>query len=92
MVAIVQGMFKLRALVDTDYAASIGIESPLAVLETQIQGFIDGGISEFDVPVGLLPCVIPAFNETITILGSVGTDTFATIQGQLSIVTVLDLG
>lgn len=92
MVAIVQGMFKLRALVDTDYAAEIGIESPITVLETQIQGFIDAGIEGFDIPIGLLPCVIPAFQETVDIIGSVAVDTHATVQGQLSIITVLDLG
>jgi hypothetical protein len=92
MVAIVQGMFKLRALVDVDYATEIGIESPITVIEGQIEGFIDLGISEFDVPKGLLPCVIPAFDETIDIMAAVASDTVGTIQGQLEIVAVLNIG
>jgi len=92
MAAIAQGMVKLRLLVDADYAASLGIESPVAIMEGQINGFIDAGIDDFDVPVGLLPCVIPAFEETIDILGSLFTDTTATISGQLEMFAILDVG
>jgi hypothetical protein len=82
MVAIAQGMVKLRLLVDADYAASLDIDSPVAIMEAQIDGFVDAGIGDFDVPVGLLPCVIPAFEETLDILDSLINDTTATISGQ----------
>ena len=91
MMGIVQGMFKLRALVDADYAASIGIESPVAVIGGQLEGFVSGGIDGFDVAPGLIPCVIPAFEDAIEIMGSVATDTVATVQGEFEIVGVLNI-
>jgi len=92
MIAIVQGMFKLRALVDPAYATEIGIESPVATLTAQIKGFVTADFSSYDVPAGLIPCLVPAFTEAGTILGSVATDTMATVKLQLDLFTVLNVG
>jgi hypothetical protein len=89
MVAMVQGMTKLRALVDVDYAASIGIESPIVVLEGQIDAMMSADFKDFDVPKGKIPCLIPAFEDSITILGSVATDTAGTISGQLEFFAII---
>jgi hypothetical protein len=89
MMAIAQGMYKLRALVDADYAAEIGIQSPVVVIKGQVEGFVSGGIDGFDVAPGLIPCVIPAFEEAGSILGSVVTDTAETIQGQIEIFAII---
>ena len=40
MMAIAQGMFKLRALVDAEYAAELGIESPVAVIQGQLTAML----------------------------------------------------
>ena len=89
MAAIVQGMFKLRALVDADYAAEIGITSPVDAIKAQVQGFVSADFSSFNVPVGLIPCVVPALQDSIEILGNVVTDTTATVSAQLDIFTII---
>jgi hypothetical protein len=92
MMAIVQGMFKLRALVDPDYAAELEIESPVAVIEGQIEGMMEADIGSFNVAPGLIPCVIPAFEDSITIIGDVATDTVGTVEAQLSFFAILNVG
>ena len=89
MMAMVQGMFKLRALVDAEYATSIGIESPVAVITAQVEGMLSADIGSFDVAPGLIPCVIPAFEDSVSILGSVVTDTSATISGQIEMFAII---
>jgi hypothetical protein len=88
MAAVAQGMAKLRALVDAEYAAELEIESPVVVLTGQIEGFISGGVdsfTSFDVPKAKIPCLIPAFQDSVDILGSVATDGAATVQAQISL-------
>jgi len=89
MVAMVQGMTKLRALVDVDYAAEIGIESPLVVIEGQVEAMINADFGDFDVPAGKIVCLIPAFEDSLDIIASVGTDTVVVVQGQLSLFAII---
>jgi hypothetical protein len=89
MMAIAQGMFKLRALVDAEYAAEIGIESPVAIIGGQLEAMVSADIGSFDVAPGLIPCVIPAFEDAISIVGSVVTDTAGTISGQIEIFAII---
>jgi hypothetical protein len=89
MAAIAQGMAKLRALVDADYAAEIGIESPVVVLTGQIETMMDANFEDFDVPKGKIPCLIPAFEDSVVILGSVATDSATTVQAQLSLFAII---
>jgi len=89
MVAMVQGMTKLRALVDADYAAELGIQSPVVVLQGQIEGMLDADFGDFDVPAGKIPCLIPAFEDSIDIIASVTTDTVVVVQGQLSLFAII---
>jgi hypothetical protein len=89
MIAIVQGMVKLQALVDADYAASIGIESPVVVLTGQIEAMMDVNFKDFDVPKAKIPCLIPAFQDSVEILGSVVTDTVVVVQGQISLFAII---
>jgi hypothetical protein len=89
MVAIVQGMFKLRALVDVNYAAEIGITSPVDAITAQLEVLVSADFSSFNIPVGLLPCAIPALQESITTIGSVVTDTSATVSAQLDFFAII---
>lgn len=91
MVGVIQGMFKMRALVDAEYAAEIGIEAPVASIKGQVEGLISGGIDKFDVPAGRIACVIPAFEDSADILVSAGTDLVVTFQAQMDLVAVLDI-
>lgn len=89
MIAMAQGMTKLRALVDAEYAADIGIQSPVAVLEGQINVMMDAKFSDFDVPKGKIVCLIPAFQDSIEVLGSVVTDTVVVVEGQISLFAII---
>jgi hypothetical protein len=89
MVAMVQGMTVLRALVDPGYAADLGIEPSLQVLEGQIDALINADFRDFDVPKGKSPCLIPAFEDSIEIIGGVATDTAGTISGQLELFAII---
>jgi hypothetical protein len=89
MIAIAQGMTELRALVDADYAADLGIEPPIVLLQGQIEGLISADIDDFDVAVGLIPCVIPALEDSLSIIGDVAIGTVVTIQGQVELFAII---
>lgn len=51
--------------------------SPVARITASLQGFVTGGVdgfAELDIPAGRIACVIPAFEEAVTALVSVGND------------------
>ena len=89
MIAVVKGMFEARALIEGD--AELGIEPPVLTLATSIEGMITGGIDEFDIAIGLVPCVIPAFEDAADTLVSVGTDMEATLSGQVELFGTLGI-
>ncbi|MDD5306053.1 MAG: hypothetical protein PHU25_01915 [Deltaproteobacteria bacterium] len=92
MIGIIQGMAQMRALVDANYAAELGIECPLVAITGQVKALVKADLGSYDIPAGLLPCVIPAFEDAVTILGSVASDTKTTVEGQLSLFAVLKVG
>ena len=91
MVGIIQGMFKMRALIDADYAAEIGIEPPIAQITGQVQGMVNANFDDFDIPAGRLVCVLPAFEDSVDIMVEAGTSLTGTLQAQIDIVGVLDI-
>jgi len=93
MVAILQGTAKLRALVDADYAASIGIDPPTVTIKASVDTFLSAlssGDIEVEAP-GLVPCAIPAFQESASILTNAYDDMKNTIALQLKMAALLDL-
>jgi hypothetical protein len=90
MIAILQGMKQLDILLKGN--AELGIQSPLAQITAQVQAMISAGFGEFDVPAGLLNCVLPAFNEAASILSHVAGDMSATVSGQVELYGILFVG
>jgi len=91
MMGIVQGMYKMRALVDPDYAASLGIDPPLVMIAGQFEVLLTADLDSFDIPPGKLPCVLPALEESVDILTDMSTDLAGVFQAQFEIVGVLDV-
>ena len=91
MVAIIQGLFQMRALIDADYAAEIGIDPPVVQIAAAVEGLMDMNLDELDIPVGRYPCVLPALEDSADILATAGTDLVVTLQAQLEIVGVLGI-
>jgi len=93
MVGIVQGMVNLRALVDADYAADLGITPPTASLTASVKTFADAlasGEIEVEAP-GLVLCAPAAFSEAGDILAHIGGDMKATIDLQIRMVALIGL-
>jgi len=93
MIAILQGMANLRALVDADAAAEIGIEPPLVAINASIQAFLSdltSGNIELEAP-GLLPCATQAFSDSATIIKNLPGEMKATIELQLRMAALLKL-
>lgn len=85
--AILQGFGQLRAVIDGDLTGNgeADITPPLANIRTQLEGIIEGGASGdlfADVPAGRINCVIPAFTESVEILGDVAANASGTISAQ----------
>ncbi len=93
MIGVVQGMFELRALVDANYAAEIGITPPTVAIKASVDGFISAlGSGELEIEAaGLLPCALPAFKEAGAVLTSLPGEMKATIDMQLEVVALLKL-
>jgi hypothetical protein len=93
MIGIIQGMAELRALVDPEYAAGLGIEPPTATIGAAVEAFTNKLVSgEFEVEApGLVVCAVPAFHEAAGILGSISGEMRATIELQLRMVALLDI-
>lgn len=85
--AILQGFAQLRGVIDGDVNGdgTADITPPLANIRTQLEGIIEGGASGdlfADVPAGRINCVIPAFTESVEILGEVAGSASGTISAQ----------
>jgi hypothetical protein len=83
-VAIIQGAAKYEALLTGEVNGTVVFDpSPLEGLQASVQGFANANaIAEFDIPVGKLACVVPAFQEAGRIAASLATDTAVTLQAQ----------
>ncbi len=90
MIGVVQGMFQLRGLIEGN--AELDIEPPVITIGYAIEDFIEVVASgEFEVEaVGLLPCVVPAFEESADVLVNLVGDMEATVSGQLELFTLLN--
>jgi hypothetical protein len=91
MVGIVQGLFKMRALVDASYAAEIGIESPVTSIEGLVTGMADADLKDFAIPVGTIPCALDNLGYAVDIMANAGTSLVATFEAQASIVEVVNI-
>ncbi len=91
MIGIIQGMFKMRALIDVEYAAELGIDPPLVQIWDEVEGLIEADLDSFNIPAGRLACVLPAFQDAGEIFASAATDLVVTFDAQLEIVGVLDI-
>jgi hypothetical protein len=89
MIGVVKGLFELEGLIEGN--AELGIEPPVVTIKVAIEDFIDVVASgEFEVEaVGLLPCVIPAFEESGEVLLDMPGEMAATIEGQLSLFALI---
>ena len=75
--------------------AELGVESPIANLTAQIQGFASGDAGAeiiAEVPAGRINCVIPAFIEAGEILADLGGTASGTISAQASFAAGLGVG
>lgn len=86
--AIIQGLARASALITGEFEGEVIFDPPPVInLAGQINGLIDAGVKgEFDIPAGRLPCVIPALEEAVTILGEAGGEFTASIQLQAQFV------
>ncbi|MDJ0764599.1 MAG: hypothetical protein QNJ97_16595 [Myxococcota bacterium] len=90
MIAILQGFAELKGLVQGD--AELGVESPLAIITGEVDAIISGGVDglgNFDIAIGLLPCVFPAIQEAGSILASAVGDFTATISAQAELAALV---
>ncbi len=91
MMGIVQGMFKMRALVDVNYAAELGIEPPVVAIAGQVEALLTADLDSFNIPPGRLVCVFPAFEEAFDIMTNLVTGLGGTFTAQVEIVGVLNV-
>ena len=60
--------------------------SPVARILGELQGFASAdAIADFDIPAGRLPCVIPAFEEAITVMGDTGANLQFTAEASVDL-------
>jgi hypothetical protein len=84
-----QAAAQARALFDGEINGEVVFDpSPVASITASLQGFVSGGVdgfAELDIPLGRLPCVIPAFQESISALGDAGADLSFTAQASVDL-------
>jgi hypothetical protein len=92
--AIVQGAARMSALVTGKVDGQVVFNpSPVAELTTSIQGFAKAdAVAHLDIPVGRLPCVVPAFVEAGQDLAKVASSTADTISAQAKFVGYITTG
>jgi modification target Cys-rich repeat protein len=90
--AILQGAAKLSALVTGEVNGEVVFSpSPLADLSAQMGGLVSAGVEgEYDIPIGRLPCVIPALAEAVDVLADASTDLTGVIQAQVEFAAVFN--
>ncbi|MCK9462363.1 MAG: hypothetical protein M0R80_22285 [Proteobacteria bacterium] len=91
MITVVQGMFKLRALIDADYAAEIGITSPVDAIAGQVDVLLEADLGSFDIPAGRIACVFPALEASFDILAEAGGSLVATVDAQFDLVGTIGM-
>jgi modification target Cys-rich repeat protein len=93
-IAILQGAAKYEALLTGKIEGETVFDpSPLAELRTSLTGFANANaIARFDIPAGRITCVVPAFQEAVSLAGNLATGTTATLQAQASFVSAFKGG
>jgi hypothetical protein len=93
-VAILQGAANLEVLLTGQVNGEVVFEvSPVVQLTTSIEGLISAGFSgEIDIPAGRLPCVLPAFQDSLEALGEVTTGFTGTIAAQADFAAFITTG
>ncbi len=87
MTSILEGYAELKGLAMGN--AELGIEPPVVTLSSEIQGLLVGGVSDFNIPGCRMPCVIPAFEESVTLLAKTGVDSKVVIEGQVTLASII---
>lgn len=93
-IAIVQGAAKYGALLNGRVDGQVVFDpAPLEELTGEIEGLVSANaFAEFDIPVGKIGCVLPAFQEAAGIVGDLATDTSTTLQAQADFVAAFTGG
>lgn len=93
-VAILQGAANLEVLISGTVDGEVVFEvSPLAQLTSSIEGLISAGFGgELNIPAGRLPCVLPAFQDSLTALGDVATGFSGTVSAQADFAAFITTG
>ena len=83
-IAILQGAANLEVLLTGKVDGAVVFEvSPVAQLTGSIEGLISAGFDGgLDIPLGRLPCVLPAFQDSAEALGDITTGFTGTISAQ----------
>lgn len=94
--AVLQGAARLSALITGEIDGKVVFDpAPLAQITASLNGVVQAGAEGelfADVPKGRLLCVIPAMQEAVKALASVGTEAQATIEGQVMFASVFQAG
>jgi hypothetical protein len=91
MVGVLRDLFRMRAVVDSDYAAELGFDPPVAQLSQAIEALIGADLESYDIAPGRMACVTPAFEESAQILTDVADDLVVLVEAQLEIAGALDI-
>jgi modification target Cys-rich repeat protein len=92
--AILQGFAKYEMLITGEANGEVVFDpSPLADITGQIEGFANAdAIAEFDIAIGRLPCVVPAFAAAASALGDIAGESAATLEAQAEFATAFSGG
>jgi len=94
--AILQGTARLSALITGEIDGKLVFDPPpVAQITASLNGVVSAGVEGelfANVPKGRLLCVIPALQEAVKALASVGTEATGTIEAQVMFGTVLTGG
>jgi hypothetical protein len=92
--AILQGFARLQALVTGEVNGEVVFDpSPVVAVTGEMEGLISAGVEgDFEIPAGRIACVIPAFEEAVDTLATVGTEATATLEAQASFAAVFTGG
>ncbi len=94
--AVLQGAARLSALITGEVDGKVVFDpAPLAQITASLNGVVSAGVEGdlfANVPKGRLLCVIPAMQEAVKALASVGTEASATIEGQVMFASIFTGG
>jgi hypothetical protein len=88
LAAALQAAAQARALFTGEIDGEVVFQpSPVARIRASLEGFASAdAIANFDIPAGRLPCVVPAFEESINAMVDVGADLQFTAEASADLV------